>query len=55
MDMMGSMGRTPEPSRFLQGDRVGPQPQAHPHPHPLKQRRHPLRKLAGWLRRKQDA
>jgi hypothetical protein len=54
MDMMGTMGgQQPEPSRFTQGVPIGPQPPAHPHLHPRKPRRHPLRKLAGLLRRKQ--
>jgi hypothetical protein len=55
MDMMGSMGRTPEPSRFLQGERIGPQPPEHPHPHPRKPRRHLLHKLTSRLRRKRDS
>jgi hypothetical protein len=51
-----SMGRPTEPSRFINpGDRIGPQPPEHPHPHPRKPRRHPLRKLTGWLGRKKDS
>jgi hypothetical protein len=52
MSMLGSM---PEPSRFTQGDQIGPQPPAHPHPGQRKPRRHLLRALTNWLRRKHDA
>jgi hypothetical protein len=55
MSLSGSMGRTPEPSRFTQGDPVGPQPPKYPHPHPRKPRCHPLRKLTRWLGRKKDS
>jgi hypothetical protein len=55
MSLSGSMSRQPEPSRFTQGDPVGPQLPKHPHPHPRKPRRHALRKLTGWLRRKKGS
>jgi len=51
MSMMGSTDRQPEPSRFTQGDQIGPQHAAHLHPGPRKPRHHRLRKLTNWLRR----